>query len=135
MKPGKPLTFATLDVGKPSRRLLSFGLPGNPVSAIVTFSLAVLPSLRKMAGWQVTQTLCRWDKQSLASLLLPQLAASLPDIDQLTQMSATNTCVRAGARPEEGAGQDQQRPQAGPSTARVPPCHSALLHVRLQLQD
>ena len=53
MKPGKPLTFATLQVGSPARKLLSFGLPGNPVSAVVTFSLAVVPCLRKMAGWQV----------------------------------------------------------------------------------
>ena len=53
MKPGKPLTFATLQVGSPIRELLSFGLPGNPVSAIVTFHLAVVPCLRKMAGWQV----------------------------------------------------------------------------------
>ena len=51
MKPGKPLTFATLKLKQ--RRVLSFGLPGNPVSAIVTFSLAVLPAMRKMAGWQV----------------------------------------------------------------------------------
>lgn len=33
--------------------MLIFGLPGNPVSSIVTFNLVVLPALRKMAGWQV----------------------------------------------------------------------------------
>ena len=33
--------------------MLVFGLPGNPVSSIVTFNLVVLPCLRKMAGWQV----------------------------------------------------------------------------------
>lgn len=33
--------------------MLVFGLPGNPVSSIVTFNLVVLPALRKMAGWQV----------------------------------------------------------------------------------
>lgn len=52
MKPGKPLTFATLELGG-SRRMFVFGLPGNPVSSIVTFNLVVLPALRKMAGWQV----------------------------------------------------------------------------------
>lgn len=36
--------------------MLVFGLPGNPVSSIVTFNLVVLPALRKMAGWQVTST-------------------------------------------------------------------------------
>ncbi len=50
MKPGKPVTFATADVEQ-GRRLV-FGLPGNPVSSLVTFYLFVVPALRKMAGWQ-----------------------------------------------------------------------------------
>ena len=54
MKPGKPLTFATLDVarkdGSGQRRMLIFGLPGNPVSSIVTFQLVVLAAIRKMSG-------------------------------------------------------------------------------------
>jgi molybdopterin biosynthesis enzyme len=29
---------------------LAFGLPGNPVSALVCFYLTVVPALRKMAG-------------------------------------------------------------------------------------
>jgi len=29
-----------------------FGLPGNPVSATVTFHLFVLPALRKLAGYE-----------------------------------------------------------------------------------
>lgn len=59
MKPGKPLTFATLQVpalGGGFRQLLVFGLPGNPVSSIVTFTLVVLPALRKLAGWEVGLT-------------------------------------------------------------------------------
>lgn len=35
-----------------------FGLPGNPVSSLVTFHLAVVPCLRKMEGWQVRG---RWE--------------------------------------------------------------------------
>ena len=50
MKPGKPVTFATADV-EGGRRLV-FGLPGNPVSSLVTFYLFVVPALRKMAGWR-----------------------------------------------------------------------------------
>ena len=56
MKPGKPLTFATIvhtDSPSGSKRLLVFGLPGNPVSSLVTFALVVLPCLRKLAGWKV----------------------------------------------------------------------------------
>ena len=50
MKPGKPVTFATADV-EGARRLV-FGLPGNPVSSLVTFYLFAVPALRRMAGWR-----------------------------------------------------------------------------------
>lgn len=49
----KPTTFATLPAHPmaPSRDpTLVFALPGNPASALVTFFLFVLPSLRKMEG-------------------------------------------------------------------------------------
>jgi gephyrin len=49
MKPGKPTTFATAKVD--GKLKLIFALPGNPVSANVTFSLFVLPALRKMSGF------------------------------------------------------------------------------------
>src|SRR5207244_133122 len=42
--PGKPITFGALH-GRPV-----FGLPGNPVSAMVTFELFVRPALRAMGG-------------------------------------------------------------------------------------
>jgi molybdenum cofactor synthesis domain-containing protein len=45
LKPGKPFTFATL----PDRKLV-FGLPGFPVSSLVTFEVFVRPALRKMQG-------------------------------------------------------------------------------------
>lgn len=48
MKPGKPTTFATVDSS--AGKKLFFALPGNPVSAIVTFNLFALPVLRKMSG-------------------------------------------------------------------------------------
>ncbi len=44
MRPGKPITFGSL-----GERAV-FGLPGNPVSAMVTFELFVRPFLRKMGG-------------------------------------------------------------------------------------
>ncbi len=43
-KPGKPVTFATID-GKPC-----FAMPGFPVSALVSFEVFVRPALQKMAG-------------------------------------------------------------------------------------
>ncbi len=44
MKPGKPLAF-----GRKGATLV-FGLPGNPVSAMVTFELFVRPALRVLQG-------------------------------------------------------------------------------------
>jgi molybdopterin molybdotransferase len=46
-KPGKPLTFATTDDNK-----LAFGLPGFPVSSLVTFEVFVRPALLKLGGAQ-----------------------------------------------------------------------------------
>jgi len=43
-KPGKPTTFATVD------DRLVFGLPGFPVSSLVSFEAFVRPALRKMQG-------------------------------------------------------------------------------------
>jgi len=44
MRPGAPLGFGVLD-GKPW-----IGLPGNPVSTMVTFELFVRPAIRRLAG-------------------------------------------------------------------------------------
>ena len=66
MKPGKPLTFATVTVN--DQKKLVFGLPGNPVSSLVTYYLFVVPALRQLAGWPVPH-LCR---------LQAQLAQPLP---------------------------------------------------------
>ncbi|MBN1954395.1 MAG: molybdopterin molybdotransferase MoeA [Anaerolineae bacterium] len=59
-KPGKPLTFATV-AGKPC-----FGLPGNPVSSLVTFELYVRPALRCLAGHSLL-----WRPEVAARLLHP----------------------------------------------------------------
>lgn len=60
VKPGKPVFFGYVDVepatkssalsAGSSRRKLIFGLPGNPVSALLTFELFVKPALLKMQG-------------------------------------------------------------------------------------
>jgi molybdopterin molybdotransferase len=44
MKPGAPLAYVVLD-GRPV-----FGLPGNPVSSLVTFEQFVRPALQTMMG-------------------------------------------------------------------------------------
>ena len=48
MKPGRPLAFGKVDDA------LFFGLPGNPVSVMVTFYQFVQPALRRMMGETAT---------------------------------------------------------------------------------
>jgi molybdopterin molybdotransferase len=59
VRPGKPLTVATFETAQrslsesrsyPSSSILYFGLPGNPVSALVSFWRFVQPALRKLSG-------------------------------------------------------------------------------------
>jgi molybdopterin molybdotransferase len=53
MKPGKPLAFGTLkgmDGNGNPRRVPHLGLPGNPVSSMITFELFARPAMLKMMG-------------------------------------------------------------------------------------
>lgn len=52
MRPGKPFFFGISPEGKPI-----FGLPGNPVSALVTAFILIRPGLRKMVGLMQSE---RW---------------------------------------------------------------------------
>ncbi|CAD7699420.1 unnamed protein product [Ostreobium quekettii] len=52
MKPGKPLTFATIEDSGSGRTILVFALPGNPVSSYACFHLVVASALRKCQGWR-----------------------------------------------------------------------------------
>ena len=75
MKPGYPLVFGRF-AGE--RGTLVFGLPGNPVSAMVTFELFVRPVLRKLAGF--------------AALSRPTVAATL--VERLTKAAGRTHFVR-----------------------------------------
>ncbi len=48
MKPGKPVWFGEYE--HEGRRKLVFGMPGNPVSTLVSFEIFVKPALRVLAG-------------------------------------------------------------------------------------
>jgi molybdopterin molybdotransferase len=68
MRPGQPLAFGIV-FGKPL-----FGLPGNPVSSMVSFEQFVRPSILKMAGHQnlfrpVLQAVLREDVEKKAGLI------------------------------------------------------------------
>jgi molybdopterin molybdotransferase len=52
IKPAKPLAFGTVPgPGPDGRRVPVFGLPGNPVSSMVSFELFARPALRAMMGF------------------------------------------------------------------------------------
>ncbi|KAG1694591.1 hypothetical protein DVH05_021097 [Phytophthora capsici] len=53
MKPGKPTTFATLEMQ--NKRKLVFALPGNPVSSFTTCHLLVHPALRRLRGFPISK--------------------------------------------------------------------------------
>jgi molybdopterin molybdotransferase len=56
IKPAKPFAFGTLARGGSGGvRVPVFGLPGNPVSSVVSFELLARPALRQMAGFPVDQ--------------------------------------------------------------------------------
>ncbi|HEX4187533.1 MAG TPA: gephyrin-like molybdotransferase Glp [Solirubrobacteraceae bacterium] len=50
LRPGRPTWFGTHAGGPGGRTTLVFGLPGNPVSAVVTFLLFVRPAIRVLCG-------------------------------------------------------------------------------------
>jgi molybdopterin molybdotransferase len=49
MKPGKPIAFGTLKAGD-GREVTHLGLPGNPVSSMITFEQFARPAILKMRG-------------------------------------------------------------------------------------
>ena len=73
LKPGKPTWFGTRG------DKLVFGLPGNPVSAIVTFHLFARPALRRLAGGDAHDTRARRDpRRALPARGGPRPGAPLP---------------------------------------------------------
>jgi molybdopterin molybdotransferase len=71
LKPGKPTWFGTRG------EQLVFGLPGNPVSAMVTFHLFARPAIRALAGGRVDDT--------RASALLDQPLQRNPRRDEVVR--------------------------------------------------
>lgn len=60
MQPGKPVVFGSIPASKDWPQRFFFGLPGNPVSAMVTFRVFVRPLLAALSGernWQPDVTL------------------------------------------------------------------------------
>lgn len=120
MKPGKPTTFATVPAaavggegaGAPAsgRDKLLFGLPGNPVSAVVTFHLFAAPvrAIPCPASQRRSERQC--DHPSVACILLPPTIGDSPH----GWGAGGRSCRR------RGQGQAGQGAAARPRAARVP---------------
>jgi molybdopterin molybdotransferase len=93
MRPGKPITFGRLG-GRPF-----FGLPGNPVSSMVTFELFVRPALRRLSGHR------RLDRPRARARVLEALDNPGPRRGYL-RVRLTESSGELGARPtgEQGSG-------------------------------
>jgi len=91
MRPGKPCVFATRE------SKLVFGLPGNPVSAAVTFLMLVRPALRKMLG--------------LAEIDLPTVAATAAE--DFVNDGDRGHYMRASLRQEDGKWLARPMPRQG----------------------
>ena len=63
IKPAKPFAFGLLQSSN-SRRVPVFGLPGNPVSSLVSFELLARPAIRKMAGHPQSA----WDRPLITAI-------------------------------------------------------------------
>ena len=118
IKPGKPLLIASRDHGP--RKQLVIGLPGNPVSSLVTAYLFMLPVLRALLG--ASQPLPRAITTRLAEPLEPCGARreflrgiwdgeavrplTLQDSGALSSLAASNVLIdRPAYAPELAAGE------------------------------
>ena len=57
IKPAKPFAFGLL-TNRSGRKIPVFGLPGNPVSSLVSFELLARPALRQMMGYSALMRPC-----------------------------------------------------------------------------
>ena len=94
MKPGKPLNFAT--VGE----TLVFGLPGNPVSALVGFEIFVRTAARVMTGRKhpLPEMIPVTLEQDVTSGDRPEYQRAVVWADQAGVLRARNTGSQSSAR-------------------------------------
>ena len=95
IKPGKPLAFGRLGSA------LFFGLPGNPISAMVTFELFVRPALKKMAGG-AGQALFRRSVTAVLTEAIPHAAGRREYVRAITEWHEGG--FRAATAGKQGSG-------------------------------
>jgi molybdopterin molybdotransferase len=108
VQPGKPLAFGSV-AGRPV-----IGLPGNPVSALVTFELFVRPLLRAMLGLP-------GDGRLRVSARLSERVSKDPDRRAYLRVVAHHEADGWAARPAGGQGSAQLRALAAANALLIVP--------------
>ena len=72
VKPGKPLLFGRIPAGKSGRGAWAFGLPGNPLSALVSLEEFVRPAIERMRGVTLAQPSYHLHGRALNAYPLPK---------------------------------------------------------------
>lgn len=115
IKPGKPIYFATM-----ADKKVIFGLPGNPVSALVTFHLFVKPALLLLQG-----TKCNATPEVVTARLSNSLKKKAGRLDFVRAIVSRNKDGQVQAKPTTG--QDSHM-LTGLTTA------NALIHFEQELE-
>ena len=105
LRPGKPTWFGTRD------GVLVFGLPGNPVSAMVTFTLFVRPALAALQGADLAE--------ARISATLTRPVERNPRREHAVRVSLTRTGEGWSATPDRRAGLPRAHLDAGRRRARA----------------
>lgn len=111
LRPGKPTWFGTSEDEGGAR--LVFGLPGNPVSAMVTFLLFARPALLALQGADPTA------RRVPATLTEP--IAALPDRAQAVRVRLEETAAGRTATPTGPQGSHQLRSMVGAQGLAIVP--------------
>eukprot|EP00941_MAST-03F_sp_MAST-3F-sp1_P000041 g41.t1 len=90
MKPGKPTTFATIEIENGTKKFV-FALPGNPVSSLVTFQLLVVPAIRRLAGFSLS--MCHHAQLNVRTAMPLRLDPVRPEYHRAILTKENNTFV------------------------------------------
>jgi molybdopterin molybdotransferase len=119
VKPGKHVAALLR-----ARRVPAFGLPGNPVAALVTYELYVRPALRRLAGCAVL------DRPRLTATAETDLPRSPGPRLQLVRVAARtgpdgNLLVRSSAARDRTCSGRWPKPMPSPCCRAVTACGQA----------
>ena len=110
IQPGKPIVFGCL----PEHNLYFFGLPGNPVSTLVTFALFAAPLLAALSG-------CRHLGPEFAQARLTESVAAKPNLTRFLPAHIESTAAGAAIHPIPWQGSGDQSAAAKTNCFLVAP--------------